>query len=112
MNYLFLFIQNCKVYNYADANSMIYSTQDIYAILINLKHECKNAIKWISDNSMMANPVKYQFTVLASDPLEQQRIEIANDITLLSESIVKLLGVKMNNRLQFNIISVSCDVDS
>ena len=108
MNDLFLFIQNCKLYNYADDNSVIYSSPDINAILTNLKHDCNNAIKWFGDNSMKANPDKFQFMVLSSDPLEQQRIEI--DITLLSESRVKLLDVIIDNRLQFNdhIIAMCC----
>ena len=109
MNDLFLFIQNCKLYNYADDNSMIYSTPDINAILTNLKHDCRNAIKWFGDNSMKANPDKFQFMVLSSDPLEQQKIEIESDITLLSESRVKLLGVIIDDRLQFNDhISAMC----
>ena len=70
-----------------------YSSPDINAILTNLKHYYKNAIKWFGDNSMKANPDKFQFMVLSSDPLEQQKIEIENDITLLSEPRVKLLGV-------------------
>ena len=50
-----------------------------------------------------------QFMVLSSDPLEQQKIEIENDITLLSESRVKLLGVIIDDRLQFNDhISAMC----
>ena len=102
MNHLFLVIQNCKLYNCANDNSMIYPTPDINAILINLKHKCRNAIKLFDDNSMKANPVKLQFMVLSSDPLEQQMIEKENDITLLSESRGKLLGVIMNNILQFN----------
>ena len=93
MNDLFLFIQNCKLYNYADDNSMINSSPDINAILTNLKHDCKNAIKWFGYNSMKANPDKFQFMVWSSDPLKQQKIEIENDITLLSEFRVKLLGV-------------------
>ena len=109
MNDLFLFIQNFKLYNYADVNSMIYSSPDINVILTNLKHDCKNAIKWFGDNSMKANPDKFQFIVLSSDPLEQQKIEIENDITLLSESRVKLLGVIIEDRLQFNDhISAMC----
>ena len=43
INDLFLFIQNCKLYNFADDNSMIYSSPDINDILTNLKHDCKNA---------------------------------------------------------------------
>ena len=68
--------------NYADHNSMIYSSPDINAILTNLKHDCKNAIKWFGGNIMKANPDKFQFMVLSSDPLEQQRIEIENDFYL------------------------------
>ena len=98
MNDLFLFIQNCKLYNYADDNSMIYSSPDINAILTNLKHDCNNAIKWFGDNSMKANPDKFQFMLLSSDPLEQQKIEIENDMTFLSD-----------DRLQFNDhISAMC----
>ena len=109
MIFLFLLIQNCKLYNYAGDNSMIYSSPDINAILTNLKHECKNALKWFSDNSMKANPDKFQFMVLSSDPLEQQKIEIENDITLVSESRVNLLGVITDDRLQFNDhISAMC----
>ena len=109
MNDLFLFIQNWKLYNYADDNSMIYSSPDINVILTNLKHDCKNAIKWFGENSMKANPDKFQFMVLSSDPLQQQRIEIENDIALLSESRVKLHGVIMDDRLHFNDhISAMC----
>ena len=47
--------------------------------------------------------------VLSSDLLEQQKIEIENDITLLSESRVKLLGVIIDDRPQFNDhISAMC----
>ena len=81
---------------------MISSSPDINAILTNLKHDCKNAIKWFGDNSMKANPDKFQFMVLSSDPLEQERIEIENDMTLLSESRVKLLDVIIDDRPQFN----------
>ena len=61
---------------------MIYCSPDINAILTNLKHDCKNAIKWLGDNNMKANPDKFQFMELSSDPLEQQRIKIEKDITL------------------------------
>ena len=90
------------LYNYAADNSMIYSSPNVNAILTNLKHDCINAIKWFGDNRMKANPDKLQFMVLSSDSLEQQKIEIEKDITLLSEPRVKLLGVKIDDRLQFN----------
>ena len=62
---------------------------------------------------MKANPDKFQFMMLSSDPLEQQRLEIQNDLTLLSESRVKLLGVIIDDGLQFNdhIRAMCCRAD-
>ena len=51
----------------------------------------------------------FQFMLLSSDPLKQQSIEIENNITLLSESSVKLLGVLIDDRHQFDDhIGVMC----
>ena len=109
INDLFICIQNCQLYNYADDNSIIYSSPDMNAIISNLKLDCKNAIQWFGDNGMKANPNKFQFMVLSSDHLEQQSIEIDKDVILLSEPYVKLLGVIIDERLQFSEhISAMC----
>ena len=86
---------NCKLYNYADDNSIIYSSPSSNVILTNLKHDCKNAIKWFGDNGMKANPDKFQFMVLSSNTLEQQWFDIETNIS--------------DHRLQFNDhISTMC----
>ena len=48
MNDLFLFMKNCKLYNYADDNSVMYSSPDLFSIISNLKIDCKNAIEHVS----------------------------------------------------------------
>ena len=45
MNDMFLFMERCNLYNYADDNSIIYSSPDIETVILNLKHDCQNAIQ-------------------------------------------------------------------
>ena len=44
MNDLFLFIEKCKLYNYADDNSLDSSSDDLLEALRNLKRDGRNAI--------------------------------------------------------------------
>ena len=109
INDLFLFIENCKLYNYADDNSLMYSSPDLNCIFTNLQIDCKNAIDWFTVNGMKANPSKFQFMVISSERIEQKCLDIGNGITLQSEPSVKVLGVTIDDRLQFSEhISACC----
>ena len=109
INDLFLFIENCKLYNYADDNSLMYSSPDLDCIFTNLQIDCKNAINWFTVNGMKANPSKFQFMVISSERIEQKCLDIGNGITLQSEPSVKVLGVTIDDRLQFSEhISACC----
>ena len=50
MNGLFLFIEKCKLYNYADDNSLDSSSDDLLEALRNLKRDGRNAIDWFTKN--------------------------------------------------------------
>ena len=102
INDLFLFIDKCKLYNYADDNSLMYSSPDLNCIFANLQIDCNNAIDWFSVNGMKANPSKFQFMVISSERIEQKFLDIGNGITLQSEPSVKVLGVTIDDRLQFS----------
>ena len=109
INDLFLFIENCKLYDYADDNSLTYSSPDLNCIFTNLQIHCKNAIDWFTVNGMKANPSKFQFMVISSKRIEQKCLDIGNGITLQSEPSVKVLGVTIDDRLQFSEhISACC----
>ena len=101
MNDLILFINNCKLYNYAD-NSMMYSYPDLLSIKSNPKINCKNAIDVFASNGMKANPSQFQFTTLSNERIQEFYFDIADGITLRSEPCVKVLGVTIADRLQFN----------
>ena len=58
---------------------------------------------------MKANPSKFQFMVISSKRIKQKCLDIGNGITLQSEPSVKVLGVIIDDRLQYSEhISACC----
>ena len=109
MNDLFLFIEKCKLYNYADDNSLDSSSDDLLEALRNLKRDGRNAIDWFTKNGMQANPDKFHFMLLSPSPVDKQVLELCDGTTLISEAAVTVLGVTIDDNLSFNEhISVCC----
>ena len=109
MNDLFLFIEKCKLYNYADDNSLDSSSDDLLKALRNLKRDGRNAIDWFTKNGMQANPDKFHFMLLSPSPVDKQVLELCDGTTLISEAAVTVLGVTIDDNLSFNEhISVCC----
>ena len=87
----------------------MYSSPDLSNIFTNLQTDCNNAIDWFTANGMKANPSKFQFMMISSDRIQQQCLNIGSGITLRSEPSVKVLGVTIDDRLQFSEhISACC----
>ena len=57
---------------------------------------------WFTVNGMQANPSKLKFMVISSERIEQKLLDIGNGITLQPEPSVKVLGVTIDDRLQFS----------
>ena len=109
VNDLTLFIEKCKLYNYADDNSLDSSSDDLLDALRNLKRDGRNAIYWFTKNGMQANPDKFNFMLLSPSPVEKQVLELCDGITLISVAVVNVLGVTADDNLSFNEhISVCC----
>ena len=102
-------MERCNLYNYADDNSIIYSFPDIETVILNLKHDCQNAIQWFTNNGMKANRNKFQFMVISSEQMEPQNIELHDGVSIISELNVKILGVVIDDRLNFDEhVSMCC----
>ena len=109
MNDLCLFIEKCKLYIYADDNSLDSSSDDLLEALPNLKHYGRNAIDWFTKNGMQANADKFHFMLLSPSPVDKQVLELCDGTTLISEAAVTVLGVTIDDNLSFNEhISVCC----
>ena len=100
LNDMFKFIRKAELVNYADDNTInaIESSQQL--VVQTLQIESKAAIDWFTLNEMLANPHKFQAIFLASADMEF-KFEI-DDITLIAEDYVKLLGVNLDKNLNYD----------
>ena len=109
INDLFRFIEKCTLYNFADDNSMSYSSSTLQTVLSNLLIDCRIAVEWFSNNGMKANPNKLQFMILSPNSADDIELKLDENSTLRSEKSVKALGVIIDNRLTFSDhISACC----
>ena len=102
MNDLFWFIEKCKLYNYADDNSLSNTANDVQIVVRNLEIDTSISITWFHSNGMEANPAKFQFMLSSTKALPQQSIRVDKDTTIESEDYVKLLGITIDNKLNFS----------
>ena len=66
INYLFMFIENCEICNFADDNTLYSGGMELSSILENLKQSTK-ILRWFRINSLKANPGEFQFMILLAD---------------------------------------------
>ena len=80
---LFLFVHDVPISNYADDNTQ----------------GAETLVKWFKDNKMKANPGKYH--LLVNNTTESHQIKIGDE-TITRSKCEKLLGVKIDQELNFN----------
>ena len=83
---------------YDNTINAIESSQQL--VVQTLRIISKAAINWFTLNEMLANPHKFQAIFLASADMEF-KFEI-DDITLVAEDYVKLLGVNLDKNLNYD----------
>ena len=109
INDMFYFMEQCKLYNYANDNSLSKISDSIDGVMSGLKHDCQISMKWFKYNGMEAHPTKFQFLLASSQPLEQQVLRIDENTVIASEDQVKALGVIIDNKMSFTQhISTCC----
>ena len=65
INDLLLFIKETDICNFADDATLYACRKDLDTISGKLELETNTAIKWLKDNEMVANPLKFQLMFLA-----------------------------------------------
>ena len=100
------FVEKTDIYN------TIYScTKSVKGVIENLQSDLKIALKWFKDNQMMANPEKFQLMILNNNTINKSIV--INNKTIEPFKSVKLLGLTIDNKLNFLIhISNICKVAS
>ena len=64
INDLLLFINEAKLANFSDDNTIYAAKRDLNELLRLLEKESEVAIKWFSDNNMIVNPKKFQAIII------------------------------------------------
>ena len=100
MNDIFYAMKDYSLYNYADDNTVCYSSNSIEDLTTNLE-KCGNEMTdWFSNNGMRANPDKYQVMIFKKGETPQS-ITIKGNV-IHCQSSVKLLGITIDDTLSFN----------
>lgn len=103
VNDLFYCLENvCGIFNYADDNTLDKEGQTLEGALQGLQEAAYKSLDWFEHNEMQANASKFQFSMLTRRILDAVVTLDLNDVTLVSEDLVKLLGVKIDRNLTFH----------
>ena len=100
INDLFMFLKETDICNFADDNTIFACDKDIEVVISRLKNDIKRVIDWYNANSMVANPDKFQLMFLGKKVKDPINLSV-NNISIKSVDSVKLLGVEIDNKLNF-----------
>ena len=100
LNDIYLVIEQCSMYNYADDNSLSYHHTDVNALCSALEHDAQNTVTWFTENEMQANPDKFQGITFGKTCKLVQSFKI-EDAQIECSETVKLLGITFDTQLKF-----------
>ena len=92
----------CSLHDYADDNTICCSHSDMNILIINLEKSANLALKWFENNHMKANPSKFQAILFKCRKDEEVFDLNIGDELMKPVSLVKLLGVFIDDNLSFN----------
>ena len=95
---LFLVISDTDFSSYADGNTIYDSGNNINEVISSLKESAEKLFQWFSHNQMKGNTDKCHLTVSTDEPIE---IRVGESL-IKSSTCEKLLGVKIDNKLNFD----------
>ena len=103
-DYFFNFIDKASVQNFADDNSLRSFESNIKNLKLILESESKTVISWFQSNKMIVNPGKFQGIIIDKKKQNHNAEYIIIDQkNIKTSSSVKLLGVHIDDKLNFNL---------
>ena len=99
INDIFYDLKYGKLFNYADDNSVFLTAKTLDSLKESLQSSADEILDWCSTNLMEANPEKFQCIIADNDQVE---INFGENTSVYTQTPVKLLGVLLDNKLNFN----------
>ena len=103
LNDIFHVIKHCKLYNYADGNTVSLADLVLSKLIENLVTDSLLLIKWFADNHIKANPDKFQAIAVGKRTKDENITFKLDDNIIKCEEHVKLLGVTIDFQLNFDL---------
>ena len=101
INDIFYFIDHGILYNYADDNTLFFSSRDFDRFQV-LQKETLTLINWFCVNYMQANPGKFE-AIGAGKKTHDKNVTLNVSVTHIKcKDIVKLLGVDIDYHINFD----------
>ena len=95
---LFLFCENSNIDNYADDNTPFSCSTDIDSVISKLTNDSKTLLEWFCNNSLKANPDKFNLILSNSD---EDKFVLIHQSAIYNSNCEKLLEVKIDNKFSF-----------
>ena len=103
INDLFSFIKQATMYNYADDNTLAFFSKSLPDLVNVLENEADSALSWLKQNEMIANPNKFHALFVKKDQTNTCGVNLdLQGHSIKSEETVKLLGVTLDYKLNFD----------
>ena len=102
MNDIF-FLLGSDLHNFASNNTVTAVAETIQGLINNLEVKASNAIEWMKDNDMIANPDKFKAILLFKTDHNTADIRLEFSVkTILSSNEIDLVGVTIDTKLSFD----------
>ena len=107
INDLLLFIKEATLYNYVDDNTLAFFSKTLSHLIGALEEEASVALSLLTENQVIANPEKFHAILIKKDQtnLSGENLNI-NSEQIKSEETVKLLGIYLDHKLNFENTSL------
>ena len=101
INELLFFIKEAELVNFADGNTIYVVSKDFTELLEILRKECETAVNRFKTNDMIVNPDNFQSMIISSKKDLSKSVLNINSVELTMESSVKLIGVEIDTKQNF-----------
>ena len=103
INDIFFINSDINIYNCADDNCIFLAGSSIDIIADTLNKEMVSPMEWFSNNSLAANPAKFQTMLVKSNNIKDAELNVTVDnVSLPSSDAMKVLGIDIDDRLTFD----------
>ena len=111
INDIFFIDNDVSIYNYADDNCISYAHSSIDQIKNVLEQDTHRLLDWFKNNSLEANPTKFQSMILKNKKAIADDVDIiVNDTMLNLTDDMTVLGITIDSQLNFNVhVSNMCN---